>query len=378
MSFIMGFTISTTSNCGLTLISNSFIQNHMPSANGNFVKIYLYLVMLCQHADTAGNSSIDALADCFECTESDILRALRYWQKEGLLSLEETADGKLCGIGLLPFPEDSTDTEEASSSPAPSAVSPEETPASAAEETFCASQPVNQPQEPQIRHYTLDEIAEFQKNPDIQEMLFVVETYIRHPFSENDINTILFWHEDLHFSAELIVYLVEYCVSKGHTNLRYLNKVALAWHEKKITSVEQAKSEAAVRSKAYYAVMKAFGITGRNLIDSETAMIRKWTKEYAFDLSLIQEACARTISSTGQSSFSYADSILTSWYNDKVHSLEDVKRLDATHQQKKKERAALKANAAASPKKNNFNNFESRENDYKSLEAMLLNSPIRS
>lgn len=378
MSFIMGFTISTTSNCGLTLISNSFIQNHMPSANGNFVKIYLYLVMLCQHADTAGNSSIDALADCFECTESDILRALRYWQKEGLLSLEETADGKLCGIGLLPFPEDSTDTKEASSSPAPSAVSLEETPASAAGETFCASQPVNLPQEPQIRHYTLDEIAEFQKNPDIQEMLFVVETYIRHPFSENDINTILFWHEDLHFSAELIVYLVEYCVSKGHTNLRYLNKVALAWHEKKITSVEQAKSEAAVRSKAYYAVMKAFGITGRNLIDSETAMIRKWTKEYAFDLSLIQEACARTISSTGQSSFSYADSILTSWYNDKVHSLEDVKRLDATHQQKKKERAAVKANAAASPKKNNFNNFESRENDYKSLEAMLLNSPIRS
>ena len=93
---------------------------------------------------------------------------------------------------------------------------------------------------------------------------------------------------------------------------------------------------------------------------------------------MIQEACARTISSTGQSSFSYADSILTSWYNDKVHSLEDVKRLDATHQQKKKERAAAKANAAASPKKNNFNNFESRENDYKSLEAMLLNSPIRS
>lgn len=52
----------------------------------------------------------------------DIQRALRYWQKEGLLSLEETADGKLCGIGLLPFPEDSTDREEASSSPAPSAV----------------------------------------------------------------------------------------------------------------------------------------------------------------------------------------------------------------------------------------------------------------
>lgn len=215
-----------------TIVPNQFIDRFMPSANGEFVKVYLYLLR-CIHSH-ASNCTISEIADKFNNTEMDIQRALRYWQKEGLLSLEETADGKLCGIGLLPFPEDSTDTEEASSSPAPSAVSLEETPASAAGETFCASQPVNLPQEPQIRHYTLDEIAEFQKNPDIQEMLFVVETYIRHPFSENDINTILFWHEDLHFSAELIVYLVEYCVSKGHTNLRYLNKVALAWHEKKL------------------------------------------------------------------------------------------------------------------------------------------------
>ena len=50
--------------------------------------------MLCQHADTAGNSSIDALADCFECTESDILRALRYWQKEGLLAAERAEELK--------------------------------------------------------------------------------------------------------------------------------------------------------------------------------------------------------------------------------------------------------------------------------------------
>ena len=123
--------------------------------------------------------------------------------------------------------------------------------------------------------------------------------------------------------------------------------------------------------------MKAFGITGRNLIEPEIAMIRKWTKEYAFDLSLIEEACARTIAGTGQPSFSYADSILTSWYNDKVHTLEDVKRLDATHNQKKKEKAAAKANAATAHKKNKFDNFESRDYDYQSLEAMLLNSPIR-
>ena len=115
-----------------TIVPNQFIDRFMPSANGEFVKVYLYLLR-CIHSH-ASNCTISEIADKFNNTEMDIQRALRYWQKEGLLSLEETADGKLCGIGLLPFPEDSTDTEEASSSPAPSAVSLEETPASAAGE----------------------------------------------------------------------------------------------------------------------------------------------------------------------------------------------------------------------------------------------------
>ena len=367
-----------------TIVPNQFIDRFMPEANGEFVKVYLYLLR-CIHSH-ASNCTISEIADKFNNTEMDVQRALRYWQKAGLLALDETADKKLCGISLLPFPEDTADMTEQSSTR--SASSTKEAPVSVEEPSadirpaepaaVAAPAPAPEKEVPQIRQYTLDEVAEFQKNPDIQEMLFVVETYIRHPFGENDINTILFWHEELHFSTELIVYLVEYCVSKGHTNLRYLNKVALAWHEKNITSVTQAKEEAAIRSKAYYTVMKAFGITGRNLIESETAFIRKWTKEYAFDLSIIQEACSRTIAGTGQSSFSYADSILTSWYNDKVHTLEDIKRLDATHQQKKKEKAAARTAAAASGKKNNFNNFEDRDNDYQSLEAMLLNSPIRS
>ena len=89
-----------------TIVPNQFIDRFMPSANGEFVKVYLYLLR-CIHSH-ASNCTISEIADKFNNTEMDIQRALRYWQKEGLLSLEETADGKLCGIGLLPFPEDST------------------------------------------------------------------------------------------------------------------------------------------------------------------------------------------------------------------------------------------------------------------------------
>ena len=65
-----------------TLISNRFIDGFMPQANGEFVKVYLYLLR-CIHSH-ASNCTISEIADKFNNTEMDIQRALRYWQKEGL------------------------------------------------------------------------------------------------------------------------------------------------------------------------------------------------------------------------------------------------------------------------------------------------------
>ena len=297
--------------CTDTIVPNEFIDFFMPEANGEFVKVYLYLLRSMQ--SHASNCTISAIADCFNNTEMDVIRALRYWQKNGLLHLEEE-NGEIVG---------------------------------------------------------------FLKNDDISELFFIVETYIKHPLSENDMNTVLFWHEDLHFSNDLIVYLLEYCISKGHSSMRYLDKVAMGWHDNNITTVTQAKEDAAIHSQAYYGVMKALGITGRSLVEAETTFIRKWTKEFAFDLPLIQEACARTIAATHQPSFEYTDSILTSWHKNHVHTLEDIKNLDAAYAKAKK--TAPQANAsdpapASAPRKNSFNNFKPRSYDYEHLEGTLLSS----
>ena len=72
----MGFTIAAESPLEITQVPNWFIRTYMPSANGNFVKIYLYLLMLCQHPVHIAEQSLSYLADCMDCTESDILRAL--------------------------------------------------------------------------------------------------------------------------------------------------------------------------------------------------------------------------------------------------------------------------------------------------------------
>ena len=71
---------------GVTVISNHFIDHYMVDSNGEFVKIYLYLLR-CSDLPNV-DLSLSGVADIFDHTEKDILRALRYWEKKHLLQLE--------------------------------------------------------------------------------------------------------------------------------------------------------------------------------------------------------------------------------------------------------------------------------------------------
>ena len=67
---------------GVTVVSNRFIDEFMPQANDAQLKIYLYLL----RAVSAGLPlDISEIADAFNHTEKDVMRALKYWEKRGVL-----------------------------------------------------------------------------------------------------------------------------------------------------------------------------------------------------------------------------------------------------------------------------------------------------
>lgn len=352
----------------------------MSDANGEFVKIYLYLLRLMNAPDTA--FSISSIADKFEHTEKDIKRALSYWERMHLLRLEYDASENLTGICLLDsVPRDAS----AESSPAPLTeqaapdsgnASGSQTPSSGTPAPVQAGNISRNTTAPSKKSYSADDIRQFRKDESVAEMFFITERYLNRTLSATDINTILYLFDVLKFSSDLIVYLVEYCVSKGHTSIRYIEKVALGWADSGITTVAGAKEAASLHSKSYFAVMKALGISGRNLVPSETRMIEKWKSEYGFDEELIEEACRRTIQATHQPSFEYTDSILTNWHKKQIRTLTDVATEDALHQSRKKSAASAESTSAA-PSRNRFNNFTQRSYDYDQLEKMLLTTTTR-
>lgn len=408
--------ISSDIATSFTTVSDIFIDQYMPKANGEFVKVYLYLIRAT--GSGAGIATISEIADHFSNTEADIIRALNYWASEGILQLQSGADGQIMGINLCSL---SVSGMQAAQSNIQSAVADnaaqnnlQNSVVNNATQNILKNGVVNnaaqnistadirmqdsvveklKSQTPDKaassqKEYTLDEIKEFRKNPDISELFFIIETYLKHTLSSTDTNMVLYWLDELHFSTDLVEYLVEYCITKGHSSLRYMNKVALGWADAGIKTVDQAKDDAAAHSQIYYSVMKALGITGRNLVDSEVSLINKWVGEYGFDIELVKAACSKTISAIQKPSFEYTDSILANWRKKDVHTLKDVEVLDANFAKANKASATGSsqgtnaANDSSKPKSNNsssknkFNNFNQRNNDYDKLEKLFLNSTV--
>ena len=345
-----------------TVLDNEFIDHYMVRANGEYVKVYL---LLLRHMNqSSGYISVSELADLLECTEKDILRALRYWKSEGLLDyLDDTPDDP-SPKSTAPSPAASSGLHDVQSGYMTSSI-----PADSVSDSAALASTTN------IQQYrSRKERAEF------KELLFVAEQYLGKTLSATDIDQITYFYDTLNMSAELIEYLIEYCVENGHKSMHYINKVALSWHEENITTVNLAKTSSFLYNKNCYCVLNAYGIKGRGPAASEIAYIRKWSEEYGFALEVILEACDRTMNSIHQPSFDYTDSILKRWKDKNVRQLKDIDAVDADYRKEKerakelaKERKRQQQTQKPENSQNNkFNNFDGRSYDMNDLERRLV------
>lgn len=357
-------TLKANSQLDYTTVSNTFIDNYMPQANGEFVKIYLYLLR-CM-SEPAMDLSISTIADKFDQTEKDVIRALRYFAGKGLLSIEYGPDDELSSITFLPITSEFT---VVSANPVPENASmanrvvmqtAQETSVSNIEET-----PFNAlPDKPA---YTPAMLLEFSENEEFAQLMYMIQKYLGKTLSPTEAGTIMYLYDSLHFSCDLIAYVVEHCISRGHKSMRYIEKVALDWASAGIDSVDAARDYSGKYSKNVYSVMKAFGLNGRSPADIEMRYIDKWYNEYGFDNDIVLEACNRTIQTIHKPNFEYTDTILKNWKQNNVIHLKDIEALDLQHTSKKQ--ASSRQNAQNA---NQFNNYPQRTYDFDQLEKILL------
>lgn len=321
---------------GITLVDNGFIDRYIAEANGDYVKVYL---LLLRFSGAGEGLTVAKLADRLECTERDVMRALGYWEKCGLVGLTYDADHELCGIDIARVSED------------PALYDPAELPVD------------------EVSGAPVSDMRSYKNRKDFAELAYVAECYLGKTLSKTESDTLSYFLDGLNLPVELIEYLIEYSVEGGHDSFHYMKAVATSWAEKGIQTVEEAKADADEHSAfagKCNRILKACGISGRVAADSERTYIRTWLDQYHFPMEVILEACGRTLSSIQKPSFPHTNKILTDWHNRGVKTVDDIERLDP--------KRAGKSAKTAEQKTAHFNNAPSRKYDMNDLEKKLLQS----
>lgn len=383
----------------VTAVANEFIDTYMAAANGEYVKVYLY-VLRHQGEDI----TIELIADALNHTESDVRRALSYWKKAGVLAASEQGqpvqgepvrpesgghtftrgqDGGQAAVPDLrvePFQRETGTAGRAevrgmTGMREPAVV---QEPAVVRERTETTGQ-----EDGCIPVYSTEQVNRLAQDEEFSQLLYIAQKYMNKVFTPRDCQVFAYLYEGLSMSSELLEYLVEYCVQNGHISVRYMETVAMSWHEKGIRTALEAKDYSASYSRDSFAVMKAFGINSRKPAAPEQKLMDKWFRDYGFSREVVLEACSRTITAIHNPSFQYADKILSDWQKAGVRGLADIKDLDAKRTAAREESgearekrlqkydsgvsSARQGSGARKNSSNQFHNFKQRDTDYDAL-----------
>ena len=352
------FQINNQQNMDYTLVANSFIDSFMADANDVQIKIYLFLL---RHINTPHMCSISAMADFFNYSEKDVMRALTYWERKQVLGLSYNNKQELCGIGLCSLTEMSE--KSVNRTEAVPAIMPQSQTPLVKTNAYVSNTSVFVKPE-----YSYDQLTEFKSRENTSELMFIAESYLGKTLSANDIRSLLFISDELHFSFDLIDYLLQYCIDRGKRDFRYIEKVAISWAEAHIETADQAQNQAMKYDKDTYTVMNALGKSNQPT-SKEVEFIKRWYHIYGFTSDVIIEACERTVLATDKHRFEYADRILKSWKDSGVHHKVDIAKADAAFASSKK-----RTSQSTSSSKNKFNHFQQNDYDFDTLEKELLSN----
>lgn len=273
-----------------------FVSEYLCSANGDYVKIYVYCLFLCKYDSEI--SPLD-LSKKLSLPLKTVELGLKYWEEQGVLikknKVYELADLKKIEIDKLYKPKLTSSMEDA----------------------------IEGNNKNILRTQAINEIncSFFQG--------------VMSPTWYTDIDNLF---TKYHFDEDVMIALFRYCFDRQALHKKYLYAVAEGWASNKVQTMndlERYYLEVEKSSKIKKSISKKLGIT-RNLSQYEEAYIEKWTVDYNYSMDIIELALKKTTSKTNFS-FDYIDKMITDWHEKSLLTTEDISAYLKEQKQKQKE-----------------------------------------
>ena len=276
-------------------IPEVFISEYLCTANGDYVKIYLYCSFLCKH--NVDISALD-LSQKLGISIQKVEQGLKYWEDNGVMIRKGEsyvlADLKQIEVNKLYTPKLSLSTEDAIKN---------------TERNVYRSQAISA----------------------INDMFF--QGLMSEPWFA-DINLLFTKYM---FDENVVLSLFNYCYARNALHRKYLFAVADAWAKNNVKTQEDLDRYSLSYEKAIQVkrtIAKKLGLT-RNLSEYEEAYVEKWVLEFGYSLDIIEIALRRTTSKTNPS-FNYLDKIITDWHERNLNTESEINTFIKEQKEKNK------------------------------------------
>ncbi len=326
----MAFAIDKTESGKEVCLSAVFVDKYMYNADGNFVKVYITGLRQCGENKPMSNTEI---ANFLGLIESDVMRAWRYWENLGVVQIKKSKTG-----------EEEIIFRDLDSIEAKKTVVTE-------------TKPV----------YSMEEIySHVRGNRGLEDLYSIASRILNKPLSTPDSMIIYSLYDYYRFPLDVIPLLLTYCMTYNKKSMRQIERVAQAWVDKEINTLEKAEAylkRVEVYNKKIVGLKKAMGVYDRNFTPTELKYINNWIEQLGISTELVAYAYDICVVNTGKLAVKYMNTILQDWHANGIKTPSQANEY-RRKQPKPQEKSTAKATG--------FSNFTQPEYDYEAIERRAM------
>lgn len=298
-----------------TEIPDVFFTEYLSSANGDYIKVYLYILFLSKYDK---DIKINDLSKKLALPLKTIQEAFKYWEEAGVLikkhtgyilvNLQEVELLKLYSPKLTSSPED-----------------------------------IKKNAKNQYRAKAIENI----NNQFFQGIMS--------PSWYSDIDM---WFKKYNFDEQVMLALFNYCFDHSALHRNYIQVVADSWYKNNIRSfsdLDKYYEKQEKISSVKKSIIKKLGLN-RNLTVYEDAYVEKWTIDYGYSLDIIEIALKKTTSKSNIS-FEYLNKIISDWHDRNLKTATEIQEYIQISKQKQENIKDMKKQVS------NYNNSNQRTYD---------------
>ena len=307
-----------------TEIPDVFFTEYLSPANGDYIKVYLYILFLSKYDK---DIKINDLSKKLALPVKTIQEAFKYWEECGVLikkttgyilvNIQETELLKLYSPKLTSSPED-----------------------------------IKKSKDNQYRIKAIENI----NNQFFQGIMS--------PSWYNDIDL---WFKKYNFDEQVMLALFNYCYERSALHRNYIQVVADSWYKNNIKSFSDLDAYYQKQEKISSIkkqIIRKLGLN-RNLTTYEDAYVEKWVIDYNYSIDIIDLALKKTTSKTNIN-FDYINAIITNWNERGLKTLAEVQEFSLAMKKKNQDIKNLE-------KKTNYNNNSGTQRNYDNLDNLFAN-----